>query len=293
MTSAVSRLLMLGLRGSGKTTYLAALWHYLESAELQGGLSVPQLQPDRDYLNKLRNSWLALWAVGRTSSRAPSEISLCLQDRATERNIEISLPDISGELFRLQWANRKAPSAYIEHAKGCTGAFLFIHPKEIKRTHTIRPPVDSGERIGEEDLRRIAPAEHWSSEQSGTQVQLVDILQLLLRLRESDQPVKVAVIVSAWDLVRGRVSPAEWLDNRMPLLSQFLLANRNRFGSEVFAVSAQGGDLVTDRARLLGASVPSTRCHAMRGLSLDSVSIAAPLGFLLDTVAPTDGATDR
>ena len=77
MTSADFKLLMIGLRGSGKTTYLAALWHYLEFAEVEDQLKLPQLQSDRDYLNSIRNNWLALKPVGRTSLRIEAPQLCC------------------------------------------------------------------------------------------------------------------------------------------------------------------------------------------------------------------------
>ena len=41
MTSTDFKMLMLGLRGSGKTTFLAAIWHYLELRSPQIGSNFP------------------------------------------------------------------------------------------------------------------------------------------------------------------------------------------------------------------------------------------------------------
>src|SRR5437868_2835068 len=100
--STESKLLMLGLRGSGKTTFLAALWHHLEAAEVADDLSLPRLQPDRDYLNIIRNNWLALKPVGRTSPHAKGSASLALKDMRTNAEVDIWMPDLSGESFRQQ-----------------------------------------------------------------------------------------------------------------------------------------------------------------------------------------------
>src|SRR5262245_47185005 len=107
-----SRLILLGLRGSGKTTYLAALWHLLEAAEIPTQLTVDVLQPHREYLNKVRDEWLSFKELGRTSIRGTETVSLTLRDTITGVPTEITLPDISGELFRLQWAMRKATRTY-------------------------------------------------------------------------------------------------------------------------------------------------------------------------------------
>jgi hypothetical protein len=282
MRSPNSNLLMIGLRGSGKTTYLAALWHYLESAEIGDRLSVPILQPDRDYLNAVRNNWLALKPVGRTSLRTRVTVSLMLEDNVTARRIEVTVPDLSGESFRLQWSTRKAPKPYATFARTCTGAFLFIHATDFARTHPIKAEAESECAAEIEEGKTGVPVSaHWTPAQSATQVQLTDVVQLLMGFLDNDWGMRLAIVVSAWDLVKAKITPVGWLDSRLPLLSQYLRSNQDWLSSEVFGISAQGGDLNKDRDRLLGSPNASARCHAVQGNKLDAVSISAPLQFLL------------
>lgn len=282
MTSRGSKLLMIGLKDSGKTTYLAALWHLLESGEVADRLSVPTLQPDREYLNAIRNNWLSLKPVGRTSLRTKVTVQMNLEDNVTGSRIEVAMPDLSGESFRLQWSTRKSLGSYGAYAATCTGAFLFVHPASFSRTHAIRPrALEESPDERENEGANIAKSANWTPAQSSTQVQLTDVLQLLLGLRSDEWGMRVAVIISAWDLVKANVSPMGWLASRLPLLSQFLWSNQNWLKSEVFGVSAQGGDLITDRAKLLESSHAATRCRAVQGNQLDLVSITAPLQFLL------------
>jgi hypothetical protein len=280
------KFLMLGLRGSGKTTFLAALWHFIESGEIDDRLNLPLLQPDRDYLNAARNSWLAVKPVGRTSMRSNNNVSLTLFDKKLKANIDMSLPDLSGESFRLQWVTRKAPKTYVEFARECTGAFLFVHPNDVARTHVIKPLTVEQQPIDEAGDPEIPTSINWTPAQSSTQVQLVDMLQLLMRIRETETKMRVAIIISAWDVVRAKIPPSAWLERRLPLLSQFIRANPDRMASEVFGVSAQGGDLTADRSSLLSTSVPSARCYVVQGNNLDKMHITAPLQFLLDDHEP-------
>ena len=283
MILPASNLLMMGLRGSGKTTYLAALWNYLESAEIDDQMRVPKLQPDRDYLNAIRNNWLALKPVGRTSLRTTGTVSMSLEYRPTSSIARLTLPDLSGEYYRLQWSKRKASKSYVKFAQECTGAFLFLHAADIRRTHAIKATsVDDGQDVEDEGKPSVPVSKNWTPEQSSTQVQLVDILQLLLGLRNAETGMRIAVIISAWDLIRVPVSPVGLLESRVPLLSQYLRANGDWISSEVFGVSSQGGDLTNDRDRLLGAASASSRCNAVRGSGLECVSITEPLQFLLD-----------
>jgi hypothetical protein len=275
-------MLMLGFTGSGKTTFLAALWHHLEAAESLARLELEQLQPDRNYLNAIRDNWLSLKPVPRTPLRASAPVSMVLRDKICGTSIELSMPDLSGETYHLQWVTRKATISYAQLASECSGAFLFVHPAEVRRTHALKPAngwrVDSEEEHGS----RIEPSKTWTPEQTSTQVQLVDLIQLLMYLRSVKQPLRLAVIISAWDLIKARVSPIGWVESRLPLLSQFLHANRDRFASEVFGVSAQGGDLERDRDALLGYLTPSERPRAVMGNSIDNTRITKPLEFLLD-----------
>ena len=48
--SADSKVLLVGLSGSGKTTYLAALWHLLEAGECSASFQIGMLQPNRTCL---------------------------------------------------------------------------------------------------------------------------------------------------------------------------------------------------------------------------------------------------
>ena len=281
--SVESNYLMLGLKGSGKTTFLAALWHYLESAEVDDSLRLPRLQPYRDYLNSIRSTWLSLGPANRTSLRASNTATLSLEHKKTGCQFDIVLPDLSGESFRLQWATRRATTSFSDFASKCSGVFLFVHPSSFQRTHAIKPlEADSNDPTTEGHEDPIPLSVTWTPDQSSTQVQLVDLLQILFGLREELHNLRLAVIVSAWDLINPALTPAGWLDRRLPLLSQFIRSNGDWMSAEIFGVSAQGGDLEKDRNKLLDATSPSMRCFAVSGNGSGSIPITAPLQFLLD-----------
>jgi GTPase SAR1 family protein len=280
--SADSKVLMLGLKGSGKTTFLAALWHHLESSERSGRLEIPHLQPDRDYLNAIRDNWLSLKPVGRTTLRANAAVSMELRDKESDTPIKLLIPDLSGEAYRLQWATRKAPISYANLARNCSSAFLFVHPGEVRKTHALMISDSQSSGIEVESGPPIEPRITWTHEQTSTQVQLVDLIQLLMYLREDDQHMRLAVIVSAWDLIKAHVSPSGWLESRLPLLSQFLRSNQDHIVSQIFGISAQGGDLERDRDKLLGYLFPSERSRAVVGDTIEMVEITRPLEFLLN-----------
>ncbi len=101
----------------------------------------------------------------------------------------------------------------------------------------------------------------WDPEKAAGIVQLVEVLQFLKRNLKT--PLKIAVMVSAWDLIRTRyASPEDFIRARTPLLEQFLRTNSDSFEFTIFGVSALGGDLANkeDTDRLQN----QTRCASER-----------------------------
>jgi hypothetical protein len=292
--SSASKILLAGLRGSGKTSYLAALWNLIEAGELPTSLTTSQLQPDRTYLNGIRDKWLRFQEVGRTSLRSHEIVSLLLNDARTGDIVDLNLPDLSGELFRLQWATRKATTRYATFAGESSGVMLFIHPKMVKKTPPIFLPEEQPAlSTPVQSISVAAPTEEaafaavsarakpWSSDLSPTQVQVVELLQFVKWLHPPDNSVRVAVIVSAWDLIHDPVLPKSWLENRLPLLFQFLIANADRVPFKIFGVSALGGDLVKDIAQLQNESVPARRIKVVDRDLQPHKDLTAPIRFLL------------
>ena len=84
-----------------------------------------------------------------------------------------------------------------------------------------------------------------------TQVKIVQLLCDFLRAPFDVRPRRLAVIISAWDVVEANtpgMSPDQWLAGNMSLLDQFLLTNHDRFRTRIYGVSAQGVDLGDDLA---------------------------------------------
>jgi hypothetical protein len=283
-----SKVLLVGLRGSGKTSYLAALWHLIEAGEIPSGLVASHLQPDREYLNRVRDSWLRFQEVGRTSLRNQEIISLSLRDAQTETPIDIVLPDLSGELFRLQWVTRRATRQYADFAAECSGVLLLIHSATVEKSVLIPLPtvnvtknhLPSGQR-NEGDFS--APSLEWSSNLTPTQVQLVELLQFVSYLRSTAKPIPIAVLISAWDLVRDPILPMSWLESHLPLLFQFLVANSETMPSRVYGISALGGDLGTDMEKLRQEPIPARRIKVVSETLEPHNDLTDPIRFLLNS----------
>jgi hypothetical protein len=133
------------------------------------------------------------------------------------------------------------------------------------------------------EARAAVPAEPWEPSSVPTQVKLVDLLQIVDMARSSRGVIRLALIASAWDVVPEELGPPRtWLHKELPLLEQFLLANSNRFATEVFGVSAQGGDLTRDSASLLSTTNAEERVTVVCGTAAAaSHDITLPLSWAL------------
>ena len=236
---------MVGLPDAGKTTFLAAFWHVLRTDEVPGALRLADvLTGDRAYLNKIALQWTRCEKPDRTSTKGVPVVMRVIES-GTGRDTKLSIPDLSGESYEEQWEKRECSSEFARLAGDANGVLLFIHPDLVKETDSIAAANLALQAWGG-DTAPAAGAEEekptpWSARGVPTQVKLVALLQFMwLHARRS---LRVAVIVSAWDMVKPPQEPATWLAKRLPLLAQYLDANTESIENRVYGVSAQGAPL--------------------------------------------------
>ena len=278
------RYLLVGLPETGKTTFLAALWHTVESGEVPGSLCLHRLHGDREYLNKIRNDWLACRKLDRTFVQSEKLVSMQLREAEGTQITEVTIPDLSGETFRLQWETRQWSGAYKALAEAAHGGLLFVHPDHVVEPVAISEANEMMRALtGPQEPGQIVTHETeltWDPSLAPTHVQLVELLQFIRPVFVRLHHFRVAVIVSAWDLVRnGGESPDQWLAHRLPLLYQYLQANSEDLPSRVYGVSAQGGELQSDAASLLEHLRPTDRI-CITGVDCTAHDITAPMKWL-------------
>ncbi len=255
--------LVLGLPGTGKTTFLAALWYLVVWGEVNTALRLDRLHGNREHLNRISNEWLSCRPVERTPIGSETIVSMKLVATDSGERTDVFFPDMSGELFNLQWKERKCSRAHYDLARDASGVLLFLHPGNVVepvRIDDVSPIVEelAGVRAAG-DLDEEGPRP-WDPDRAPTQVKLVELLQFLVREPFAIPHLRVAVVVSAWDLIGGQAgSPADWLAARLPLVQQYLRTNAERYTARVYGVSAQGGDLRRDGERLLREVAPAKR----------------------------------
>lgn len=230
-----------GLPESGKTTFLAALWHLVNAREIPTALTFHSLRnTDSSYLNEIARRWRSAKVQERTNLGPPTVVSMNLLDQRGDP-LRLTFPDLSGESYRRMWEDRECDHEIASVLATGTGVLFFVHADRIQRSQWVVDLVAFSRRLGlpVEEGKPIA----WHPQFAPTQVQLVELLQFLHSPPLSLGAPRIAVILSAWDKVapEGRTPPA-FLAERMPLLHQFLSGALDASSWRVFGVSAQGGD---------------------------------------------------
>src|SRR6202012_2932063 len=96
---------IIGMPVSGKTTFLAALWHLITSAELDPTLLLDRLEGEAHYLNTIVEVWQKCERLPRTSLAEENAVILHLKDRKSEAPITLNFTALSGESFHAQFAS--------------------------------------------------------------------------------------------------------------------------------------------------------------------------------------------
>ena len=192
---------------------------------------------------------------------------------------EFEIPDLSGECFSNSWIYRQIPESISQLFERAVGGLLLINPSLVMEPPMITElPLPSGPGQSEGH-----PA--YDPEGAFTSVKLVDILQNVQSIVLRQQ--SVAVIVSAWDTVEEsdekKLTPEQWLNKHLPLLTQYLRSNVEWLRYKIFGVSAQGGDLrnPTIRKNLLAISRPKMRIRILEEGCEVSHDITRPIRWVV------------
>lgn len=252
---------IIGLPESGKTTFLAALWELVNERRVEKALSFDSIGGnDHSYLRKIVTVWRKATEQARTRLTGLSAVKMNLKDR-DGNVVEIAMPDAPGEDFRAMWESREL-GRVLGDSLASGNIMLLVNGNKVKapawvteraaqRKATGRPKADTS-------------AKEWHPSFAPTQVQLVDLLQLVSHAPVGWGGRKIVIMISAWDKVEGeKLTPEAFLTAKMPLLAQYIETGRDGWTGRVYGVSAQGGDYDgnDDNAKLVeeGASRKKTK----------------------------------
>lgn len=287
---------IMGLPASGKTTFLAALWHLVEADETECRLKLDGYRGDLFYLNRIAEAWRTFQKVPRTSQVGDMNVTIHLLDRETGVSGAAFFPDLAGETFDLQVEERRCRAEFVEQVAVDDGILFFISADVKDDALSVtelnaRLPGGGATEIGgvaadpeEEAGGGIASASlrEWEPQLLPAQVRIVQLLSDFIRPPFTPRSRRLAILISAWDLTRGmELGPRQWLAANMPLVEQFLRANGASFKHQVYGVSAQGVSLEDQSAVGEAAKLTPSRRIQIVGPDGEGHDLTSPLVWLM------------
>lgn len=271
----MSECVLVGVPDSGKSTYLAALRHLLVQAPAQAALRIQRLGENDEHLNGLEAAWAECEALERTKSATEAWVTMHTVSSAGEA-LTVQLPDLRGEAFE-DPACHDACDLRLSQAAIRADSILLLTTANQQADHLMD---DLNDLMDEAE----AAEEHERSEQvfdpkdMAEQAKLVEFLQFLNRRPAHPKRRRLAVLVSAWDLVADQ-SPEDWFVEHRPMLSQFFSAKAGLWNVRVYGLSAQGGPLAQQKVAAKNVRRSYERMKIV-GHGAASHDLSAPLYWL-------------
>jgi len=213
-------------------------------------------------------------------------VSMNLVD-ASGQPLRVTFPDLPGEAYQ-QMCEERVCETDVAKVIQTGDVILFVHADTIRAPQWVLDEVSLSRALGIGVPE--AAAVPWHPRLAPTQVQLVDLLQLLRRPPLDIGPRRLVVMLSAWDKARGEgLTPGAYLAAKLPLLNQYLRRGADGWTWRVYGVSAQGGEYdpidaatarVPEAEHLRSLDRPSTRIQLV-GEGTDTHDLTEPLAWLM------------
>lgn len=238
-------IVLVGAPDSGKTNYVGRLWAALRAR--QGRLVAPQIPADIQYVEDT----LAHLMQGEFAPRSDKSLGIsrhdfvvpvALADGSDAAEFSIVVPDVSGELWKSAVETFEISEEWMEQLKQSVGALLFVRVLSNQNV----TPLDW---VTAEKLLKMHPNKTDDQEirKIPTQVllsELLRFLELTLQRGPNGELPRVAVVVTAWDLLdkeRKSAGPTSFLQTEFPLFAG-KLRDTDKVEIKAFGVTVVGGD---------------------------------------------------
>lgn len=263
--SIVVDALFAGVPSTGKTTYLGILYLAI-SSEQQCSVKLGSFKDDREYMNQIGRKLFDCEEAAHTGVGTSDGLALSVM-LPNGVNAMLRVPDLSGETWDAALADRIWTADLDTRVRNAAGVCIFIHAGEFDMDPTFAEVERAALALGTSpgDAQEPGYAEYRDPRLAATQVQIVDLLQLLCEDR-AKRPSRVSIVISAFDLTGLATAPQEWLWENGPLVGQYLEVNSSWLESRVFGLSAQGGRFDEEESRANLAKIsPLSRAFIQRG----------------------------
>lgn len=225
-------ILMAGLPAVGKSTYITALWAVEKDGKSGHLLTCDGLPSESSYIDGMRDNWMVMKEVRRTSFAEPMQIDLPMKSKTSGQKLTLSLPDFKGELFQRIIDN--TVSNYVKDwCYKSDGILLMLYlgnnsPELLQEevSESTEPKIE---------LEKVV----MSSNDISPAIQNVLLLKYLYGIM-ADCP--IAICFSSWDKVDNPEdkSVEEWVKDNHPCIYNFV---EEHFSAYCFyGISGQGVD---------------------------------------------------
>ncbi|WP_219097713.1 hypothetical protein [Pseudomonas sp. UMAB-40] len=274
--------LIVGMPNSGKSTFIAALRHLFVANEVHTELELTGLADNEAHLNRLEDDWLACKRVSRTKPNTEGWVQFNVRDRQSGVESMLSIPDLRGEAFEQPACSGQCNRELYDALVKTDGILLFTNADREDDMLLISDLMDILGPPEPADSSDDSPkADAFKPENMPEEVKVVEFLQVANRRPLNPRTRKVAVMISAWDVVSttGR-TPEDWFLEHRPMLAQFLNSNTVLWDTRIYGISAQGGKLPQMKASLEKVARPSERIMVV-GHGAQQHDLSAPLSWLM------------
>lgn len=234
-------IMLIGGPDSGKTNYVGPLWQALDAKS--GALHAAEQPDDISFvLNITEHIYAGYFAPRTEHSDERRDFEVIVAATPGGPRARIVVPDISGELWRNAVIDSELDSEWMDELERADGALLFVR-------------VDSDQDVQPLDwvTSRTLLERNGDNKEPGlpTQVMLCELIRFLeisLAKREDGTLPRLAVVVTAWDLVDTETferGPLAYLAREYPLVAG-KLTDLKSLNVLVFGLSSVGGDLKND-----------------------------------------------
>lgn len=258
----MKRQLIIGMPSSGKSTFIAALRHLLLANEVPTVLELTGLSDEEAHVNALEAKWVACKEIERTKPATEGWVEFQVRNRETMTETVLSIPDLRGETFEQPLCSGRCSSELSAAVAEADALLVFTNadrPADMGLISDLNDMIEDNPQTpakGPPSARR-APMP-FKPENMPEEAKIVEFLQMANRRPMLSRQRKIGLVISAWDVVSGSLSPEDWFADHRPMLEQFLSNNSDLWDRRIYGVSALGGRFPRDRQRLK-RKIPSKR----------------------------------
>jgi hypothetical protein len=240
-------IVLVGVPDTGKTNFLARLWEALRRG--RSTLVCPTPPDNIKYVEDalghvLQGSFAPRSNKNIGESRSDVKITVKIASVTDGPSTDLLVPDVTGELWKKAVETLEMPAQWMQDLRGASGAMLFVRVLSDE----IVAPLDW---ITARDVLRGKLAIPRDKEGLPTQVQLCELLrfmELSLKPHPDGSPPRVAIILTAYDLLdagKAALGPLQYLEREYPLFAG-RLRDAKTLSIKTFGASIVGGDLSVD-----------------------------------------------